>query len=207
MYVPVVSGFGVAPPAEPFHVNKTGSVSYRVANDQFRSVFKSALVGWKVRSSSVSAYGHGPEVSAAYGHGPEPGDIEKERTETATMTPYTESTGPRDPGDGMRWVEYRRQLGRGIVVVPYESFSPDDDVLRRTTGTIHVFATEDFVAVRDYAAEGKPGFVLIEPAEGWKNTSGTGPFPGDGESMKTALVVAGVAVAVVGLGYLFWRRR
>lgn len=200
MYVPVAS-FGTVVLSEqpdPFHVKEAAGVSYRVANDKFRGNFKGALVGWKVRETALSGFGHEDAP-----------DIEKERTETALMTPYNESTGPRDAGDGFRWVEHRLLAGRGIIIVPPDGWKPEDDVMRQTTGEITVIATEDFQQVKKHATSDKPGFVLAEPAQGWKNvdTAPTVPLPGlEDASTKTLLIAAGIVVGAVGVGYLVWGR-
>lgn len=181
---------------EPFHSAELDGVAFRVANDGFRSAFSGALVGWQVRSGQLLGFGHDPVES-----------IERDRTEVVMMTPYVESTGPRDPGNGFRWVDNRREIGRGIIIIPPAGWQPEDDVMRATAGEITAIATEDFGQVRQHASEGKPGFVLVEPAEGWQN-AGTPAQPGDGEAEPTRpLVIAAVlAVGAAVVVYAIWGR-
>jgi hypothetical protein len=169
---------------EPFHTAELNGVTYRVANDGFRSAFSGSLVGWQVRSTQLMGFGDD-----------EPSGVETERTEVVKMTPYVESTGPRDPGDGFRWVDTRRQLGRGIVIIPPLGWSPTDDIMRATKGELAAIATEDFAQVPRLDRD-EPGFVLVEPAEGWKNTG-----------KRSLLIAAGVAVGVAAIVYLVWGAR
>lgn len=169
-------------------------VKYQAANDASRSNIKGAYVGWKVRSTNLLH--HTDE------------DIERVKTEIAKLTPYVESTGPRDPGDGFRWIDMRATLGRGIIVIPPVGWTPAVDLMRMTTGDSTLIATEDINQVRDNAGPGKPGFVLYEPQAGWKQGEGSSvDIPElDKAATKTIVLVAGVTVAVVGLGYLLLKK-
>jgi hypothetical protein len=177
---------------EPFHTAELNGVAYRVANDGFRSVFSGALVGWQVRDSQLSGFGH---------HDP---NIERERTETVRMTPYVESTGPRDPGNGYRWVDMRRQVGRGIIIIPPVGWAPSDDIMRATKGELVAIATEDFTQVRQHAAGDEPGFVLVEPAEGWQTTGKSAAPAGTEPSSSSLLIAAGIAIGVATVAYIVW---
>lgn len=180
--------------AEPFHTAQAGGVTYNVANDKFRSMFTGGLIGWQVRSSQLLGFGHTDPK------------IETERTEVAKMTPYTESTGPRDPGNAFRWVDNRREIGRGVIVIPPAGWDPSKDIMHATGGEITAIATEDFAEVREHAADDKPGFVLVEPAQGWDNV-GDAPGAGAGgdePSTESLLIAAGVAVGAAVLFYLVW---
>lgn len=173
---------------KPFHVAEVNGVTFRVANDGFRSVFSGALVGWKVRSE--------PLVGSA---------------RVATMTPYVESTGPRDPGDGFRWIDYRRQLGMGVIIIPPAGWKPEDktwDLSHATTGEIEAIATSDFEQVKQHVAGDGSGFVLVEPAEGWKNTGASAKGSAVQEpSTESLLLAAGVAVGVAVFIYWLWDYR
>jgi hypothetical protein len=179
---------------DPFHVAELNGVTFRVANDGFRSAFSGALVGWQVRSTQLLGFGH---------HDP---NVESERTEIVKMTPYVESTGPRDPGNGFRWVDMRRQLGRGIIVIPPLGWTPGDDIMRATKGELVVVATEDFDQVRQHASGDEPGFVLVEPAQGWKN-AGVPTQQQQEPSTSSLLIAAGIAVGVATVAYLVWGPR
>lgn len=181
--------------SEPFHTAESNGVTYRVANDGFRSIFSGGLVGWQVRSTQLLGLGHTDLNQNA----------ERERTEVVKMTPYVESTGPRDPGNGFRWVDTRRQLGRGVIVIPPIGWSPSDDIMRATKGELVAIATEDFTQVRQHAAGDEPGFVLVEPAEGWENTGELVlPAAAGAPSTSSLLIAAGVAVGAAAVVYLLW---
>lgn len=186
MYVAV----GASP--DPFQVTEIDGVTFNVANDKFRSVFTGSLIGWHTRSSQLLGLGH-DDVN-----------IETERTEMVKMTPYVESTGPRDLGDGFRWVDMRRTLGRGVIIIPPAGWTPDRDIMHTTKGEITAIATEDFGQVRKHAAgDVTDGFVLVEPAQGWKNTGGS-TGPGAEPDSNTLLIAAGVAVGAAVLVYAIW---
>jgi hypothetical protein len=190
MYVPL----GAA--AEPFHTAQAGGVTFNVANDKFRSTFTMSLIGWKVRSSQLLGFGHTDPK------------IETERTEAVEMTPYTESIGPDDPGDGFRWVDIRREVGRGVIIIPPAGWDPSKDIMHASGGKITAIATEDFAQVKQHCADGKSSFVLVEPAQGWKNIgaepgAGAGVSNG-GPSTESLIIAAGVAVGAAVLLYVVW---
>jgi hypothetical protein len=191
MYVGVAD---VALPEAPFSEKDLGGVVYRVASDKLRSSFTMGLVGWKVRDTSFAAFGHTDAP------------VELEKTESARMTPYNESTGPVDTGDGYRWARDRRDAGRGIVILPPLSWQPSEDILRSTTGEITAVATENFAEVARHATVDKLGFVLVEPAQGWKNVEEVAVHPEDEQATKVLLVAAGLLLAVT-VGLSWWEKR
>lgn len=191
----------VAMPQPPLHIRPrtprfveerhSDGLRYRAAPQSLVLPVKGALVGWKVRS------------------GADADTIDMDVTETAELTPYNESTGPRDPGDGFRWVEKRIVQGRGIVVVPPAGWTPADDLMRMTTGTVSLMATEnasDMLAVAGADVPGT-GFVLSEPAQGWSAEQPPSPGPGAKSASWKWLLPAGALVAVGALAYVGLRRR
>lgn len=145
------------PPNEPwFEERDAGSVHYKAAHPSKQVYLKGAMVGWKIRAGEMA----GP-------------------TEIVTLTPYNESTGPRDPGDGFRWIEERVIGGRGIIMIPPPEWSPGagTDLMRMTTGSTTLYATEDRKELADHAAPGAGGFVLYEPKAGWSSALGRWVLP------------------------------
>jgi hypothetical protein len=169
-----------------FYEDREGAAgTYRGVSTLFVMPFKAAMVGWKVRE------------------GADPNVIDLDATETADLTPYNESTGPRDPGDGFRWIENRWQQGRGILVVPPATWQPGDDIMRATTGNVHLVASEDVRDRDKIASAASPGggFVLYEPRSGeWKGEWAQQPPEPDGKLPKWVVPVgAGAAAIVIGL--------
>lgn len=179
----LLNGYGVS--QEVFlHDETLGGVTYRVVGETHRSPTKGGLVNWEVRD--YQALGHGEETPVAEG------------TEVARMTPYVESTGPRDPGDGFRWVDNRVTLGRGIIIVPPADWSPDGrggGFMDSTTGELTAISTTDFSQVRQHATTGQRGFVLYPPADGWQNVNGNGTKP---PKPKTTAFLVAAGLIVVG---------
>lgn len=182
-------------PADPtsdplfFKEREAAGVRYRGVQPLIVMPFKSAMVGWKVRS------------------GAEPDVIDLDVTESAELTPYNESTGPRDPGDGFRWVDQRWQQGRGILVVPPANWQPGDDIMRATAGNVTLIASEDAAELARVASTSAPGrgFVLYEPRNGWQGRAIT---PGGGPAAKKLpswVVPVGAGVAAITIGAVAWK--
>lgn len=167
-------------------------LTYRAVAPGKEYVLAGAMVGWKVRE------------------GADPDAVDVSVRETARLTPYTEATGPRDPGDGYRWILQREALGRGVIMIPPAGYRPGDDIMRATNGEIQLVATED-AADLALARPDAGGFVVYEPAGGWKGAApGPGPEPGPGPADKSdwkkPAAYAAVAVVAVGGAYLLLRR-
>lgn len=155
---------------------------YKAARPHMTTYLKGAMVGWQVRQSSTDG-----------------------RSDLATLTPYNESTGPRDPGDGFRWIEERWLLGRGIIMIPPAEWVPGGgtDLMRMTTGTTKLIATESLGELDEHAAIGKDGFVLYDPKVGW-TVAGTKPI---GKASLWPYAVLFAAAAIGGGALLGLRRR
>lgn len=170
-------------PSQALEQRTSGGVSYLALPDLYVSPLKSMLIGWQVRASK-----------------------KEPAFELAQMTPYVEFTGPRDPGDGFRWVDERRTLGYGIIIVPPAGYSPGQDIMRATTGELKAVASSSLAALSAFAAAGASpqGFVLYEPKSGWAangQPSGAAVPPRG----KTAAIVVAAAGAALVLGYAIWR--
>lgn len=177
-------GHTVEPPAvlpPPFIEKSLAGVTYKVASDKERSLFKGNLINWKIRSRRAEG-----------------------TVEVVEMTPYNESTGPRDPGDGFRWADTNATGGKGVIIVPPVGYEPgSDNVMRMTDGYLRGVAGDDFSYVRDLAGGDLPGFVLYEPAEGWQNV---GDEPVEvADEVPVAMLVGG-ALAGFALVWYFWIR-
>lgn len=179
----------------PFQEKELNGHRYRVALG-VKQKFKLGLAHWHPRKTEL--------LPLALGHEVDPNDPIKnpvlDHTEVIEATPYLESEGARDTGKAFLWAEYRINAGRGIVAVPYEGWSVDDNLLQQDTGTIKLIATEDFQHVLDNPG----GFVLVEPAEGWKNVPDSIiPSLDDLDSQKKTILAIGLGVALVaGATYL-----
>ena len=165
----------------PFFESRSASgVSYEAVVPSRASEFKSGLIGWQVRSEK--------QVNGS---------------SAATMTPYLESTGPRDPGDGFRWVDTR--LGKsGIIIVPPSGYVAGEDIMRSTAGELVAIATSSAGLLARFAGpQASPrGFVLYEPSDGWQQAAGK---PGTSGIVLPVLLVGGM-VALVAVGWYAFRR-
>lgn len=175
-------------------------IRYRAAFPQYVMPIKAAMVGWEVRS------------------GADPDVVDMDIVETADLTPYNESTGPRDPGNGFRWIENRWLQGRGVIVIPpadwrpgMDPFQDAADLMRATTGNVRVIATERAADLMQFAATSSPGsgFVLYDPRNGWEGAA-TDPS-GNGTASKwpswAVPVLGGVVVLGIGVGFMASRKR
>lgn len=181
-------GIGAMTPrhqAVVFDERQHDGVSYQALPAVLVSPFKSALVGWKVRSQSS---GEGSEI--------------------ATMTPYTESTGPRDPGDGFRWVDTNATMGNGVLIIAPAGFKPGDDIMRATSGTLTAVATTSAAELSRVCgpAASPRGFVLYEPKQGWGSPA-PGAQPPSAGGWGGYLAAGAAALAVAGVAaWLLWPR-
>lgn len=152
---------------------------YKAARPHMTTYLKSAMVGWQVRQASTAG-----------------------GSDLATLTPYNESTGPRDPGDGFRWIEERWLRGRGIIMIPPVEWVPGGavDLMRMTTGTTKLIATESLGELEAHAAVGKDGFVLYDPKNGWAVAAPGAPIKSSIWPYAALFAVAAIAGgAILGL--------
>lgn len=186
----------IAPQLAPafYEERQAAGVRYRAARPELVMPMKAAMVGWHVRE------------------GADPDIIDTTVTETALLTPYNESTGPRDPGNGFRWVDKRWETGRGIVMIPPATWQPGDDLMRATSGEVRLIATENAAEMAQVAGMDAPGtaFVLYDPKSGWGggHEQPDGPAPSGKLPKWVVPVGAGLAVVTIGaIAYLGSTRR
>lgn len=154
-------------PAEAFETRTHSGVAYVAVKDAAtQNHAHGSLVGWK----SIAR---------------------DERS--AEAEPY-QGTGPTDlTADMYRIVKEWRNAGYGVAVQPPPAWQPGMDLMRwyevGDGGHLSAYAVDRVDVAELVAAPGAGGFVLYEPAAGWK--SGPAPSAGSGSLATAALALLG----------------